>query len=202
MAKFCDVFCEKGVFSIEESRQILEAGKRHNLVPKLHADELYAFGGAELGAEVKALSADHLLKISDGGIQKLAKAKVIPVLLPGTTFFLGKEGYAPARKMLDAGCEIAVATDFNPGSSTTQNMQLMWTIGALKLKLLPNELLWATTYTGAKAIQVENRVGSVETGKQADLVIMDIPNLNYLPYHYGINHVVHTIKKGKIVFTK
>ncbi len=202
LAKFCDVFCEKGVFTVEESREILEAGKKYNLVPKLHADELYPFGGAELGAEIKAISADHLLKVSDDGIRKMAEAKVIPVLLPGTTFFLGKSGYAPARKMLDAGCEIAIATDFNPGSSTTQNMQLMWTIGALQLKLLPNELLWATTYIGAKAIQLEDRIGSIENGKQADLVIMDIPNLNYLPYHYGINHVSYTIKKGKIVYTK
>jgi imidazolonepropionase len=202
LAKFCDVFCEKGVFTIDESREILEAGKKYNLVPKLHADELYAFGGAELGAEVKAISADHLLKISDDGILKMAEANVIPVLLPGTTFFLGKEGYAPARKMRDAGCEIAVATDFNPGSSTTQNMQLMWTIGALKLKLLPNELLWATTITGAKAIQLEEKIGSIDIGKQADLAVLDIPNLNYLAYHYGINHVIRTIKKGKVVYSR
>lgn len=200
LAVFCDVFCEKGVFTVEESRLILDTGKKYGLIPKLHADELNAFGGAELAAEVKAVSADHLVKISPRGIEKMAKAGIIAVLLPGTTFFLGKDDYAPARQMLKNGCELAVATDYNPGSSVTQNMQLMWTIGALKLKLLPNELLWSTTYVAAKAIKMEDKIGSVDVGKQADLIVLDIPNLNYLPYHYGINHIIYTIKKGRIVY--
>jgi imidazolonepropionase len=202
LAQFCDIFCEKGVFTVDESREILLTGKEHGLAAKLHADELHAFGGAELAAEINAVSADHLVKISDQGIHDMAEKGVVPVLLPGTTFFLGKDNYAPARKMLEAGCEAAVATDFNPGSSTTQNMQLMWTIGALKMGLLPNELLWATTLTAAKSIQKENKIGSIEQGKQADLVILDIPNLNYLPYHYGVNHTYMTIKKGRVVFRR
>ena len=200
LAKFCDVFCEKGVFTVDESREILNTGKKYGLVPKLHADELNSFGGAELGAELKAISADHLVKISQEGIKKMAVAKVIAVLLPGTTFFLGKDEYAPARQMLATGCNVAIATDYNPGSSTTQNMQLMWTIAALKLKMLPNELLWSTTHIAAKAIKMEDKIGSIDIGKQADLIVLNIPNLNYLPYHYGINHVEYTIKKGNVVY--
>ncbi|HED11212.1 MAG TPA: imidazolonepropionase [Caldithrix abyssi] len=202
LARFCDVFCEKGVFTVDESRRILECGKQYGLIPKLHADELYPFGGAELSAEVKAISADHLLEISDEGIARMAENRVIAVLLPGTTFFLGKDGYAPARKMLDNGLDVAIATDFNPGSSTTQNLQLIWTISALKMKMLPGEILWATTCSAARAIRMENRIGRIEEGMQADFVVLDIPNLDYLPYHYGINHTVMTIKKGHIVYRK
>lgn len=200
LARFCDVFCEQGVFTVDESRRILQAARDQGMVPKLHADELNAFGGAELAAEMRAVSADHLVKVSERGIREMASMQVIPVMLPGTTFFLGKDDYAPARKFIDAGCDVAVSTDFNPGSSTTQNMQLMWTLGALKLKLTPEELLWATTYTAAQAIQMAEKIGSVEIGKQADLLILDIPNLNYLPYHYGINHVMFTLKRGEIVY--
>jgi imidazolonepropionase len=201
LAKFCDVFCEKNVFTIEESRQILETGKSHGLNPKLHADELYAFGGAELAAEVRAVSADHLVHISENGIRELASMQVIPVLLPGTTFFLGKNQYAPARKMLNAGCQVAISTDYNPGSSTTQNLQLMWTLGALKLSMSSGEMLWATTLTAAKAIQMDHALGSIEIGKQADLVLLDIPNLDYFAYHYGVNHVLLTLKKGHVVYS-
>ncbi len=202
LARFCDVFCEKGVFTVEESRRILECGKQYGLIPKLHADELFPFGGAELSAEVRAISADHLLEISDEGIARMVEQGVIAVLLPGTTFFLGKDRYAPARKMLEQGLDVAIATDFNPGSSTTQNMQLIWTISALKMKMLPGEILWATTCSAARAIGMEKTVGRIEEGMQADFVLMDIPNLNYLPYHYGINHTLMTIKKGHIVYRK
>lgn len=200
LARFCDVFCEKGVFTIEESRRILRAARDNGLVPKLHADELYPFGGAELAAEIRAVSADHLVNISDRGIRELAAMRVVPVLLPGTTFFLGKETYAPARKLIAAGCNVAVSTDYNPGSSTTQNLQLMWTLATLKMGMLPEELLSATTLAAAAAIQMEDRIGSVEVGKQADLQLLDIPNLNYLPYHYGMNHTKMTIKKGAVVY--
>ncbi len=200
LAKYCDVFCEEGVFTVEESRKILTTAQKYGLQARIHADELSPFGGAELAAEIGAVTADHLVQISDRGISDLAAAGVIPVLLPGTTFFLGKDRYAPARKMIEAGCQVAVSTDFNPGSSTTQNLQLMWTIGALKLKMLPGELLWATTYVPAKSLGLHETLGTVEVGKQADLVVLDIPNLNYLPYHYGINHTVMTIKKGEVVY--
>ena len=202
LARYCDVFCEKDVFSLDETRYILQCGLKHQLPGRIHADELSAFGAAELAAEMKAVTADHLVKVSDLGIQKMAEAGVIPVLLPATTFFLRKDDYAPARKFLLAGCDVALATDFNPGSSMTQNMQLVWTIGALKLGMLPGELLWATTVIPAKSLQMEQKIATIEPGKQADLILLDIPNLDYLAYHMGINHVKMTMKKGTVVFKK
>jgi imidazolonepropionase len=202
LARYCDVFCDKGIFSVDESLKILREAVKYGLKTRIHADELAGTGGAELAAKIKAISADHLVEVSDTGIQNMAEAGVIPVLLPGTTFFLMKEKYAPARKMIEAGCEAAIATDYNPGSSMSQNMQLIWTIGALKLKMLPEELLWASTLTAAKSLELNDQLGSIEQGKQADLIILDIPNLNYLPYHYGINHVIMTIKKGRVVYSK
>jgi imidazolonepropionase len=202
LAIYCDVFCEKGVFEIEECRDILLTAQHHGLKIRLHADELSAFGGAELAAELNAVSADHLVHISSEGIRKMAKKRIIPILLPVTTFFLRKDTYAPARDMIEAGCEIALATDFNPGSAMTQNMQLVWSIGALKMGLLPGELLWATTIIPAKSLGLEKKVGSIKKDMQADLVLLDIPDIDYLPYHLGINHVFMTIKKGKIVYER
>ncbi len=202
LARYCDVFCEKGVFSIQETRAILETAEKYGLRTRIHADELHPFGAAELAAELRTVTADHLVKVSAQGIQAMADNHVIPVILPATTFFLRKDEYAPARKMLETGCEVALATDFNPGSSMTQNMQLVWTIAALKLGMLPGELLWATTYIPAKSLAEEQKIGSIQPGKQADLVLMDIPNLEYLAYHMGINHVSITVKKGKVTFQK
>ena len=202
LAEFCDVFCEKDVFTIEETRRILNAAESFGLKKRIHADELYAFGGAELAAEVGATTADHLVMVSDKGIQDMAERKVIPVLLPATTFFLQKDHYAPARKMLSNTCRVALATDFNPGTSMTQNMQLVWTIAALKLGMLPAELLWATTIIPAMSLMREHLIGSIEVGKQADLILMNIPNLEYIAYHMGINHVKMTMKKGHIEFEK
>jgi imidazolonepropionase len=202
LAEFCDVFCEKDVFTIEESRRILEAAHEHGLSARVHADELSAFGGAELAAELSAATADHLVKVTDQGIKLMAEKNVIPILLPVTTFFLQKNQYAPARKMLSQNCQVALATDFNPGSSMTQNMSLVWSIAALKLRMLTGELLWATTIIPAKSLDRDQQIGSIDIGKKSDLILMDIPNLDYLAYHIGINHVVMTIKNGKIVYNK
>jgi imidazolonepropionase len=200
LAKYCDVFCEKGVFTVDESKRILDAAGRYGLKARIHADELSAFGGAELAAEIGAASADHLVMISDKAIEAMARQQVIPVLLPVTTFFLRKDRYAPARRLIEAGCEVAVATDFNPGSSMTQNMQLVWSVAALKLQMLPGELLWASTLIPAKSLGISDRIGSLQSGKQADMVLLDIPNLDYLPYHIGINHVKMTIKRGRVIY--
>lgn len=200
LAVFCDVFCEKGVFTVAESEKILLAAKDYGLIPKLHADELYYTGGAELAAKIHAISADHLVQVSDEGIRAMKKAGVIPVLLPGTTFFLGKEQYAPARKMLDEGLPVAIATDFNPGSSMTQNMQLMLTLSALKLKMTPAEALMASTIHAARAIGRENQVGSLAVDKKADIILLNIPHIQYLPYHYGINHVKKVFRHGQLVY--
>lgn len=202
LAEFCDVFCEKDVFTVAQSERILLAAKDHGLQPKLHADELFYTGGAELAAKVGAISADHLLKISAEGIRSMADAGVVPVLLPGTTFFLGKSGYAPARQMIDAGMPVAIATDFNPGSSMTQNMQLMLTLSALYLKMTSAEVITAATRNAARAIAREDRVGTLETGKDADIVLLDIPGHEYLPYHYGVNHVRKVIRHGRVVFER
>jgi imidazolonepropionase len=202
LAEYCDVFCEKGVFNIEESRQILSAANKLGLQARVHADELSAFGAAELASEMGAATADHLAQVSDQGIKSMADKQVIPVLLPGTTFFLRKDTYAPARKMISNNCAVALATDFNPGSSMTQNMSLIWTIAALKLGMLTGELLWATTFIPAKSLKRDKEIGSIEIGKKADLVIMDIPNLDYLAYHMGINNVIMTIKNGELVYNK
>lgn len=199
LAVFCDVFCEKDVFSVNESEKILMAARDHGLIPKLHADELFPTGGAELAAKVGAISADHLLKVSAQGISEMKNAGVIPVLLPGTAFFLGKKDYAPARRMIESGLPVALATDFNPGSSMTQNMQLILTIAAINMRMIPEEVIGAATVNSAKAIALENEVGTIEIGKKADIVLMDIPDYKYLPYHYGINHVKMVIRHGQIV---
>jgi imidazolonepropionase len=199
LAVFCDVFCEKNVFSVAQSRRILEAAKAHGLRPKLHADELHSFGAAELAAEVGAISADHLVKVSDAGIDAMAAAGVIPVLLPATTFFLRKDDYAPARKMLDKGLKVALSTDFNPGSSMTQNMHIVITIAALKMGMLPNEILDAVTLTAARAIGLEKETGSLEIGKFGDFLLLDIPDIDYLPYHFAVNHILLQVKAGIVI---
>ena len=199
LAKFCDIFCEKDVFTVDQSEKILLAAKDHGLIPKLHADELNPFGGAELAAKVKAISADHLIEISDRGIEEMREAGVIPVLLPATTFFLRKDKFAPARKMIDSGLPVAISTDFNPGSSMTQNMHMAQTVAALKMGMLPNEILWASTLQAAKAIAIDSEVGSMEIGKAADFLLMNIPDIDYLPYHFGVSHILMVIKKGEVI---
>ncbi len=199
LAEFCDVFCEKNVFTVEESERILTAAKDYGMRPKLHADELHYTGGAELAAKVQAISADHLLMISDEGIAAMKSQGVIPVLLPGTAFYLGKQSYAPARKIIEAGLPVALATDFNPGSSVTQNMQIILTIAAIHMKMTPKEVIAGATLNSARAIAREKTIGSLEAGKKADIILLDIPNYKYLPYHYAINHVKMVFRHGQLV---
>lgn len=196
LAQFCDVFCDVGVFTVEQSRRILEAGKRYGLKPKLHADELSSFGGAELAAEVGAVSADHLLKASKEGIKALAEKNVIAVLLPGTAFFLS-EDYAPAREMINQGVAVALSTDRNPGSSPTEATNLILTIACVKMKMLPAEALCAATINAAHAVGAAEICGSLEVGKKADIIIIEAPNHNYIPYHYGTNLVEAHFKEGR-----
>jgi len=196
LAQFCDVFCEEKIFSIDQSRRVLEAGKSYNLRPKLHADEIVPFGGAELAAEVGAVSADHLLQISPTGIDKMAEKQVIGVLLPGTAFFLMKNEFAPARDMIEAGVPIALSTDCNPGSSPTEAVHLIMSLACLQMKLTPAEVLTATTINAAYAMGIGEQTGSLEKGKQADLLIVDAPNYKQIPYYYGVNMVDSVYKKG------
>lgn len=198
LARFCDVFCEKGVFSAAESRRVLEAGVRHGLSPRLHADEFVDSGGAELAAELGALSADHLMAVSDAGVEALARSGVTAVLLPGTSFFLMKERYAPARRLVEAGVPVALATDCNPGSSHTESMPMVVVLAVLKLGLTIEESLTAATLNSACSLGLGGEVGSVEEGKRADLVLLDAPNLLHLVYHYGINPVAAVVKGGRV----
>ncbi|MEP7011227.1 MAG: imidazolonepropionase [Acidobacteriota bacterium] len=200
LARFCDVFCEAGVFSAAESRRVLEAGIRHGLAPRLHADEFADSGGAELAAELGALSADHLMAVSDRGIEALAGSGVTAVLLPGTSFFLKKERYAPARRMIEAGIPVALATDCNPGSSFTESMPMIVTLAVFQLGLSVEESLTAATLNAACCLGVGNEVGTIEVGKRADFALLDAPNLLHLAYHYGVNPIAAVVREGRLVY--
>ncbi len=195
LAVFCDVFCEKGIFTLEQSERILEAGKKYNLLPKIHADEMVSFGGAELAAKVGAISADHLLNASQEGMDQMAEAGVIGVLLPGTAFFLMKP-YAPAREMIERGVPVALSTDCNPGSSPTESTHLIITLACLKMNMTPAEALNAATINAAHALRRAGDVGSLEEGKLADILILNAPDYKYIPYHYGVNLVESVFKRG------
>ena len=198
IAKFCDVFCEADTFTVEEARRVLEAGLKNGLRPKIHADEIEAIGGSQLAGEIGAISAEHLIVCPPEGIESMARGGVIACLLPATSFNLGST-FAPARDMVNAGVPVAMATDFNPGSCPCLNLQFVINLGCLKYKLTPEEVLTAVTLNGAAAIDTADKVGSVEPGKQADLVIWDAPDLDYICYRVGSNLTRHVIKKGAVV---
>jgi imidazolonepropionase len=198
LAEFNDVFCERGVFTPEQTRIILEAGKQYGLIPKIHADEIEPYEGAELAAEVGAISADHLLKASENGIKAMAEKGVVGVLLPGTAFFLMTEA-ANGRKMIDLGLPVAISTDCNPGSSPTVSTPLIMNLACLHMGLTPAEVITAATINAAHAINRANEVGSLEVGKKADVLIANVPNYMQLQYHFGMNHTDTVIKAGEIV---
>lgn len=197
LAEFCDVFCEDSVFSIEQSRKLLSTAKKYNLKPKIHADEIVSLGGAELAGDLNAVSADHLLMISDAGIEKLIKNDVIATLLPCTAFCLGKP-YAPARKIIDQGGSVALASDFNPGSCFTNSIPLMLSLAVIHMNMTVEEALTALTLNGAAAIDKSDSIGSIEPGKKADLIILKYPNYNFLVYNSGVNIVNAVIKNGEL----
>jgi imidazolonepropionase len=198
LAVFCDIFCEKGVFDIEESREILKSAKDHGFKLKLHADQLSSLGGSKLAAEVGAISADHLEFIDDDGIEKMKKSGVIGVLLPGACFGLGIKEYPPARKMIEKGLPVALATDFNPGSSMTESMPMILSLACLMMRMTPAEAIVASTINSAYAVDKGNEIGSIEVGKKADLVIWNVQNYKEIPYHFGVNLVDQVIKDGKV----
>jgi imidazolonepropionase len=199
LARFCDVFCDEGAFTVEESRRVLEAGLRHGLRPKIHAEELAYLGGSVLAAELGAVSADHLIHVSDEAIGRMAKAGITAVLLPGTALFLRSGRSAPARKLLEAGVPVALATDCNPGSCMTENLPLAGTLASLQMGLTPAEVVRAMTLDAARALGLQETHGSLAPGKQADLIVLDIPNVDYFPYHFGVSHVKIVVKTGSIV---
>jgi len=198
LASFCDVFCENGAFSIEESRRILEKAKSLGMQTKIHAEEINNLGGALLAAELECISAEHLIKIDGGGIKALSDSATVAVCLPCTSFYLN-EAFAPAREMIEAGIPLALATDFNPGSSPNLNLQLAMNMACYKYKMTPNEILCAVTLNAAAAIGKETEIGSLEAGKQADIVVWDAEDPDYIFYRYGSNLARAVIKRGTIV---
>lgn len=199
LAKFCDVFCEKGIYSIDESLHILQAAKDAGLKCKIHADQLHLTGATKLAVKMGALSADHLEQLDEDGIKKIANSDTVACFLPGSVFFLGSVNYPPARKLIDSGAFTALATDFNPGSSMTQSMPLMMTLACLFMKMIPAEAMTASTIGAAKAIDCEKFLGNLKPGYQADIVIWDAEDYRQIPYYYGVNLVHSVIKKGSII---
>ena len=198
LAEFADIFCEKNVFSIEDSRYYLNEAKKMGFKLKIHADEMVSLGGAELAAEVGCVSADHLLQATDEGIRAMANSGVISTLLPATAFCL-KEEFARGRKMIDEGCAVAIASDWNPGSCFTNSIPLLAALGCIYMNLSIEEVITALTINGAAAVGREKRIGSIESGKQADIIFLRFPSIHFIPYHTGINLVERVMKNGEFV---
>jgi len=202
LAQFCDVFCEEDHFTVEEARSILLAARKAGLGLRIHAEKYSRCGGARLAAELGARSADHLGWIDDADIEALRRAGTVATLLPGTSFNLGAMHYAPARKLIAAGVPVALASNFNPISCYTMNMQLILAIACTQMQMTPAEAITAATINSAFSLGVSDRLGTLEEDKQADIVVMDISDYRELPYFFGINHCVVTIKKGNIVINR
>ncbi|MED4224388.1 imidazolonepropionase [Neobacillus cucumis] len=198
LAEFNDVFCEHGVFTPEQSKRILEAGKSYGLIPKIHADEIEPYQGAELAAEIGAISADHLLKASEQGMKAMAEKGVVAVLLPGTAYFLMAES-ANGRKMIDLGVPVALSTDCNPGSSPTVSLPFIMNLGCMKMGMTPAEVITAATINAAHAINRGKEIGSLEVGKKGDITIFNVENYMRLQYSYGVNHTDTVVKNGRVV---
>ena len=200
IAIFNDVFCEKGYFDIDQTRKIIECGKNFGLKPRLHVDEFEDIGGIELAIEAGAVSVDHLMASNSRSIDLLSKSNVIATLLPGTSFFLNLDDYAPAREIIDKGVSVALATDYNPGSSHMKNMSFIILLSTMKLKMSIEEAFVACTYNAAKSLQLEDSIGSISIGKKADLIIWDIETLEEIPYYFMDAPIQKVIKNGKIAF--
>ena len=199
IARFCDVFCEKGVFTVDQSRQVLLAGRRRGLIPKVHADELAPSGGAELAAEVEAISAEHLAAASPEGIDAMARAGVIAVLLPATMFTLMSDAYADARAMIAGGVPVALATDFNPGTSPTLSMPFVITLTCLQMKMTPAEAIVAATRNAACAIGLGSTAGVLAPGRPATFAVLDVEHVDALPFYVGMNPVKQVVVRGELV---
>ncbi len=202
LAEFCDVFCDRGAFTVAQSRKILKAGRDAGLVPRIHAEQLINTGAAQLAVEIEAASADHLEKLSARDIKALAASNVLCTMLPGCCFHLGLAHYGPARQLIDAGAIIGLATDFNPGTSPTLNMSVILSLACNQLRMSPAEAIAATTINPAFSLRVHDRIGSLEVGKYADIAAFDVTDYREIPYYFGVNLCGLTMKRGAIIHAK
>jgi len=201
LAEFCDIFCEKNVFSVKQSRRLLRRARDMGFLLKIHADEIVRLGGAELAAELSAVSADHLLCASEKGLRDMAQKGVVATLLPATAFSL-RESYANGRYMIDHNCAVALATDLNPGSCFTESIPLVFALAVLCMNLTTEEAVTALTINGAAALNRADKIGSIDIGKKGDVIILEFPSYRYIPYHVGVNTVEKVVKNGNLVFEK
>jgi len=199
LAEFCDVFCDRGAFTREQAKQVLRAGKRHGLTPRVHAEQLARTGAAQLGVKLGAASCDHLEQINSSDIAALAKSRTVATLLPGCDFHLGLDHYAPARKLIDAGAIVALATDYNPGTSPTISMPMILSLACTQLRMTPAEAIAAATINAAYSLQRDRHLGSLGVGKFADLAVFEVADYREIPYYFGVNTCWMTIKRGVVV---
>jgi imidazolonepropionase len=199
LAEFCDVFCDRGAFTREQSQEILEAGKRRGLAPRLHAEQLTRTGATQLAVKLGAASCDHLEQVNRADMTALAKSNTVATLLPGCDFHLGLKQYAPARALIDAGAIVALATDYNPGTSPTLSMPMILSLACTQLRMTPAEAIVAATINGAYALRREKQAGSLEAGKFADLAVFEVEDYREIPYYFGVNKCWMTLKRGEIV---
>jgi imidazolonepropionase len=200
LAEFCDVFCDRGAFTREQSREILEAGKSHGLAPRIHAEQLTRTGATQLAIKLGAASCDHLEQVNRADIAALGKSKTVATLLPGCDFHLGLKQYAPARALIDAGAIVALATDYNPGTSPTLSMSMILSLACTQLRMTPAEAITAATINGAYALRREREIGSLEVGKSADLAVFEVEDFREIPYYFGVNKCSMTVKRGEVVW--
>jgi imidazolonepropionase len=202
LAEFCDVFCDRGAFSHKDSKKILEAGKQNGLELRVHAEQLTRTGATQLAVQLEAASCDHLEQVSKADIRALAKSNTVGTLLPGCDFHLGLKQYAPARALIEAGAIVALATDYNPGTSPTMSMPMILSLACTQLRMSPAEAIAAATINAAYSLRREKRIGSLKTGKQADIAVFDVEDYREIPYYFGVNKCWMTLKKGRPVFQR
>ena len=202
LAEFCDVFCDRGAFSLSESRQILEAGKANGLAPRVHAEQLSRTGASRLAVQLGAASCDHLEQVRGADIAALAKSNTVATLLPGCDFHLGQKKYAPARELVEAGAIVALATDYNPGTSPTLSMPMILSLACTQLRMSPAEAITAATINAAYSLRRDRVVGSLEVGKRADVAVFEVEDYREIPYYFGVSKCWMTLKSGHACFTR
>jgi imidazolonepropionase len=202
LAEFCDVFCDRGAFTLAQAKHILTEGKQHGLTPRVHAEQLSHTGATQLGVALGAASCDHLEQVNAADLRALSKSNTVATLLPGCDFHLGWKNYAPARKLIDAGAIVALATDYNPGTSPTMSMPMVLSLACTQLRMTPAEAITAATLNAAYALNRDDRIGSLQQGKQADLAVFEVEDYREIPYYFGMQRCWMTMKKGQIIYMR